>query len=365
MKLTFDRYKFAAAFTAAAGAVPARTPKDVLRNVHMKCSAGSAELTGTDMDVSVAVRCPVTEDVECEVLLPTQKMSQILRETTDDQIVLDIGASKITVKTSSGKFTLTTEDAKDFPPVLEFSDVAYWEVDARVFRTSVKRTTFATDEDSTRYALGGVNIEAGETGYFLATDSRRLAVAQAAFKKVGDVRDVVGANVAPSKALVLMDRIIGGGDQDVPVKIAILENTILLQHGTSVVTCRKIEGRFPRWRDVIPQAPKFTVPLPVGPFGSVLRQSLIMTSEEHRGVVFRFSNGVLSLRSSGAGESDVEMPIGLDSAGISITFDPSYLVDLTKVLPPEGVLDCAMVDGDTGALFTTENYRYVLMPLQS
>ena len=41
------------------------------------------------------------------------------------------------------------------------------------------------------------------------------------------------------------------------------------------------------------------------------------------------------------------------------------MVDLTKVLPPEVVLDFALFDGDTGALFTTENYRYVLMPLQS
>jgi len=363
VKLTFDRYKFAAAFAAANGAVPSRTPKDVLRNVHLKCGDGVAMLTGTDMDVSVAVACAVEEGSFIEVLLPSQKMSQILRETTDDKIVLDVGEKKITIKTSSGKFTLSTEDASEYPPVQGFHEKGFFEIDSRAFRTAVKRTTFATDDDSTRYALGGVNIEANEEGYFVATDSRRLAVAAVTLKRVGEIKEVTGANVVPSKALVLMERVVGAGDMDLPVMISILENTVIMQHGKAVVTCRKVEGRFPRWRDVIPRGASKSVPLPVGPFGALLRQSLIVTSEESRGVSFTFQEGRLVLRSSGSGESDVELPISWDGKEIVITFDPTYLVDLVKVMPQEGVLDCSLIDGNSAALFTTENYRYVLMPL--
>lgn len=363
MKLIFDRYKFAAVFQAAAAAVPSRTPKDVLRNVHLRCQGGSAKLTGTDMEVSVTVGCTLKEDVDCEVLLPTQKMSQILKETSDDTIVLDVTEKKITIKTTSGKFTLSTEDARDYPPVQAFTGTGFWKVDARAFRTAVKRTTFATDEESTRYALGGVNIEANETGFFLATDSRRLAAAQVAMERSGEIEDIKGPNVVPSKALVLMDRVVGTGDQDQMVSIHILENTVLMEHCGAVITCRKVEGRFPRWRDVIPAVTKKTVPLPVGPFGAVLRQSTIVTTEESRGVRFDFGEGRLKLQSQGSGDSDVELPISWDGASIQITFDPTYLIDLVRVLPQEGILDCALIDGDSPMLISVENYRYVLMPL--
>jgi DNA polymerase-3 subunit beta len=363
MKLTFDRYKFAAAFGAAAGAVPSRTPKDVLRNVHMLCSGGVARLTGTDMDVSVAVTCPVEESVDCEVLLPTQKMSQILRETKDDKIVLDVGNGKIVVKMSAGTFRMPIEEATDYPPVKPFDSTGYYSVDARAFHTAVKRTTFATDENSTTYAMGGVNIEANEDGYFIATDTRRLAVANVVFERHGTIEEVKGPNVTSSKALVLMDRIASAGDLEQKIEICIQDNTILMKHGTAVVTCRKIEGRFPRWRDVIPRGASKTVSLPCAPFGALLRQSMIVTAEESRGVQFRFNAGMLSLRSTGTGESDLEMPISWEHDEVLITFDPAYLVDLVKVLPSEGILECALVDGNSSALFTAENYRYVLMPI--
>ena len=53
MQLTCDRVLFSAAFQAAASAVPARTPKDVLRNVYIHLGSGGVELVGTDQEVAI------------------------------------------------------------------------------------------------------------------------------------------------------------------------------------------------------------------------------------------------------------------------------------------------------------------------
>ena len=53
MQLTCDRVLFSAAFQTAASAVPARTPKDVLRNVYIHLGSGGVELVGTDQEVAI------------------------------------------------------------------------------------------------------------------------------------------------------------------------------------------------------------------------------------------------------------------------------------------------------------------------
>ncbi|MFO1002686.1 MAG: hypothetical protein U0936_20345 [Planctomycetaceae bacterium] len=61
----------------------------------------------------------------------------------------------------------------------------YFRIPAPVFRQMIRRTSFATDTESTRYALGGLLLEFGEGTVIVATDSRRLAVATAACEKEG------------------------------------------------------------------------------------------------------------------------------------------------------------------------------------
>ena len=93
MQLTCDRNLFTQAFQSAAAAVPSRTPKDVLRNVYMNLNSSGAELVGTDQEVAIRFRVDgVTTNSTGEVLLPTQKVSSILRELRDDQFEIDVEA---------------------------------------------------------------------------------------------------------------------------------------------------------------------------------------------------------------------------------------------------------------------------------
>ena len=57
---------------------------------------------------------------------------------------------------------------------------------ARFFREVVRRTVFATDNESSRYALGGVLLElTADEITAVATDGRRLARQEGPAKSVG------------------------------------------------------------------------------------------------------------------------------------------------------------------------------------
>ena len=168
----------------------------------------------------------------------------------------------------------------------------------------------------------------------------------------------------PAKALNLIEKSITDSDQD--VYLAVYPNSVLVKCGSSTIYSRLVEGRFPRYGDVIPTSSKVQMDLVVGPFLSAVRQAQIVTSEESRGVDFNFQGGtlVLSGRAAEAGQSRVELPISYDGPELSITLDPRYISDFLKVLDPEKVITMELKDAESAAVCVTDDgYGYVIMPL--
>jgi DNA polymerase-3 subunit beta len=249
--------------------------------------------------------------------------------------------------------------------VPDFGAEGYLVVTAADLRRAIRRTVFATDIESTRYALGGVLFEPGEEGMTLvATDGRRLACQRVACEREGN-QSAEGQPVVPVKALKLLERNLQ--DEDPPVHIAFQGNTaVLVRTERAVIYSRLVEGRFPRYRDVFPASVEVRIPLEVGLFASVVEQASIVTSDESRGVDFTFSEGVLKLASQAPdqGSSDIELPLSYDGKAVEITFDPRYLSDALRTLAPEAKLTAELIDGKNAAVFRSEDdYTYVVMPL--
>jgi DNA polymerase-3 subunit beta len=104
----------------------------------------------------------------------------------------------------------------------------------------------------------------------------------------------------------------------------------------------------------------------VGDFYSAVRQAAIVTSEESRGVDFKFADGMLELsgRAAEVGQSRVELPIGYDGPAIAICLDPRYVSDFLKVLDPEKNFTLEIKNAESAAVCSTDDgYGYVIMPL--
>ena len=164
--------------------------------------------------------------------------------------------------------------------------------------------------------------------------------------------------------MTLIEKSIQDFEQE--VHIAIHNNDVLVRSGNSTIYARLVEGRFPRYQDVIPQSFEVEIPLVTGPFLSAVRQAMIVQSEESKGVDFVFDSGTLTLKSSASdiGTSKVELPISFDGNKIDITFDPKYVADFLRVLDPTGQITLNLIDSNSAAVFKSDDtYTYVVMPL--
>lgn len=368
MKLSISRSELAAALQIVGGAVPTRTPREILRNVKLILKSGSATLMGTDQEIGMRYELPdVQTDSVGEVLMPPQRVVAILRETQDEQVHLEVAEGALWIRTGNSEFRLSVEDPAEFANVPSFEDSTYYVVPGRALKQGIQRTIFATDPESLRYALGGVKLElTAESVTLAATDSRRLAVFRTVCSAVGSVGEEVGQPVVPSKAMQLIDRSIHDDDQE--VHLALRQNDVLVRSGSSTIYARLVEGRFPRYQDVIPSSFSISIDLVVGPFHSAVRQAMIVTNDESHGVDFSFSQGTLTLTSAGAdvGTSRIQVPVGYDGRDFMVTFDPKYIADMLKVLDPSSPVRLNLVDPSSAAVFQSgENYTYVVMPLSN
>ena len=217
----------------------------------------------------------------------------------------------------------------------DFAATGYHVVAAADLRKLIRRTIFATDVESTRYALGGVLVEltarVDHDGRHRRPPARPDVGPGRGRERRRDAPP--GSPVVPVKALKLIERNLD--DDDPPVHIAIQGTTaVLIRTERAVIYSRLVEGRFPRYQDVFPANVEVKIPLEAGPLRLAVEQASIVTSEESRGVDFRFGDGVLKLSSQAAdvGSSHVELPIAYDGKPVEITFDPRYLTDALKTL---------------------------------
>lgn len=367
MKVTCDREKLLAAFQFAAAVAPTRSPLPILQNVKLEAGADETILVGTDREIGIRVQVPGVEvHVPGKMLLPTDQFGSILREDTGATLSLEIEGDGIRVTGERTEYRLLSANPDEFPVVRPFHESAYLELPGRLLRELIRRTVFATDSESTRYALGGVLLEVHDQKMTaVGTDGRRLAVMEGPVQLHHDYRHQEGTVIVPAKAMQLIERSLTEGDAE--VQLAASGNDLQVRTPRVTVFSRLVEGRFPKWRDVFPRREgSQRIELLTGVFHAAVRQAAIATSEESRGVDLQFGDGkvVLTARAAERGQSRVELPIAYDGPAVAIMLDPRFLGDFLKVLDAEQTFTLEVKDSESAAICSSaDGYRYVIMPL--
>ena len=345
-------------------AVPTRHAKPILRNVRL----GDGLLTSTDLEVRIDREIDYHGDA---MLLPAHRLSAILRAASGDEVVLKVGESSVTVKCGAGSWTLPTEDAAEFP-TWDAGDLrAVCRLPADQFCRAAKATTYATDSESSRYALGGVMLDVESTAdgsrqHWVGTDGRRLACVET------ESEDALTASqtLIPGR-LVSLVASLSAGDGSVQVEADTKQARFTFEDVKKqicwTVTGRLVEGKFPRWRDVVGEAEGEPTVIDVVELLQAVQSAAIVTSEQSKGISLTWTANTLVLvgRSSEYGESKVICPTIAAGSTASTKLDPKYMAQFLANLPAdeEPHVDVYVKDAQSRVLLRCGPYTGVIMPL--
>ena len=366
MKATCNREGLLSAFQLANVAVPTRDVKPILKNLKAIGEKDRCTLVATDLELRIRLEVrSVNVSEPGEGILPAARLLSILRESQDEEMTVEVDPNACVVRGEHVEFEMPSEEPGNFPDLPIFTDDKYHELEAGALREMIRRTVFAAADDVGRYSMTGVLWELDEEhARLVATDGRRLALTQGQAKSHGDHGTKGISPVVPTKAMSLLERNLT--DDKELVQVSLRPNEVLFRTGRAVIYSRLVEGRFPDYRQVLPKKQTLKVPLQVPAFTAAVRQAAIMTDEESKRVVFKFAKGKLTMQAQGAttGRSKVELPVEFDAKALDISFNPAFLIDVLRILPPDAELVLEMIDGNSPALFKSgPSYSYLVMPL--
>ena len=176
MRAFCDREALLTAFGMVSGVISTRSPKPILQNIKLIASIDNRSvLIGTDLDVGIRYQLPgIKVDKPGTVILPTSQMNSILRTGSDVELIIETDGDCLIVQGLHSQFTLPLEDVNLFPDVPDFAAQSYHVINAADLKKLIRRTMFATDVESTRYALGGelfkISVQSDRDGRLLVAD---------------------------------------------------------------------------------------------------------------------------------------------------------------------------------------------------
>lgn len=368
MKVICNRGALLEALSVAGNAVASRTPKPVLQCIKLTAESegGNNSLTIAATDLEVSIRYTdnqVQIEQPGETLVPADKFRDIVRESLDDTLAIEIDKDVCHIRGQDSHFKIYTQNPREFPPVPDFEGEPDFQVIGGQLKQLISQTAFAAAKESTRYAFNGVLVVAmGKKLELISTDGRRLAIARGEL-----VQDKLGKDgaraIVPLKALTLIDKLID--DPEEAVSFQIRENQVIFHTSDATLTSNLVEGQFPPYEDVIPKDADKKMTAPTADFLSAIRRAALLTTEESKGVRLAFGKKglVLTSRSPESGEATINFASKFEGADVEIGFNPSFLTDALRVVDSDEISLELSAPNRPGLLKGGTNFQYVIMPV--
>lgn len=367
MNLTIAKDQLISGLQAVQNIVGSRTTLPILSNVLLKAEDNHLELTATDLDVSVS--CSVEAQVKKpgSTTIPVKKFFGIARELGSQDLELSTDDKHVTSLSAGASFyKIRGLAAEEFPPIPKIKDDRMVSLPQDKIRGMMKKTSFATSSDESRYVLNGIFVSMKDNKLtMVATDGRRLALVD---EEVDIPEAALGDYIIPSKAINELNRLLtDAGDVELRLGDNQASMNLLPEKGPKVnITTKLIEGNYPNYRQVIPSEVKERVTLVREELLHALKRAEIMTSDKANSVKMSFTTNNLSItaNSPDVGEARESIAINYKGPDITVAFNPGYMIEPLNALADEEIYFELIDELSPGVMKINGPFLYVVMPMR-
>lgn len=367
MKVDFNTSALADVLGLLTSIIPSRTPKPILRCTKITAdeTKNDVRLCATDLEVGINYKVSqVKIEQGGETVVEADKLGAIVRESSDEVLGLETHEGSCKITGADSEFTIYTQKPEQYPSIADFAGKPDTEVSLGTLQRGIEQSLFATAKESSRYAINGVLWEIkGKKLLLVATDGRRLAQTRVNLSLVPDQSVAARNIIVPAKTMSLLGKI-GSQDSD-SVAVKFVDNQMLIRCADVVISSNLVEGKFPKYEDIIPTDCEKKLKLSTESVLSAVRRAALLTSQESRGIKLSVNKDrlVFSARAPEAGDARVDMSIDYKGQPIDIGFNPQFLIDALRVMDrPDFLMELGEPDRP-GVLKSGADFVYVLMPI--
>lgn len=371
MRLMIERGELLRVLTHVSSVVERRTTIPILSNILLRADQGQLLIKGTDLEREVV------EAASCEVLeagtttVSAHMLPDIVRKLADGvqvELHTDGEAERMNVISGQSRFQLPVLAGDEFPDIAAGEMSHSFELEGKELKELIEKTRFAISTEETRYYLNGIFVhtlesDEGPVLRGVATDGHRLARIDLPMPEgAGDMPGII----VPRKTVHEIFRLIE--DTQSKIQISLSASKIQVTVGSVTMTSRLIDGAFPEYSRVIPQANDRRMYVGTSELATAVDRVATVSSDRGRAVKLGIEGErlVLTVVNPDGGSATEQLTVEYESEPLEIGFNARYLLDIFSQIEGERV-SFKLADPGSPTIVLDEsadNVLYVLMPMR-
>ncbi len=302
--------------------IPSRSSNPGTNLLRIDLTQDAVRLSGTNLELDIETTIPADVQATGTIAVPAHVFAQVVRALPGDDVTMNVQDTELEV--TSGEFAtrLQLVDPAN-APTLAFPDSFDGTLPASALAETLSRVRYAAAVAEYQAIFRGVKVELGaDRTRAIATDGFRLAYADldAASGLTGDV--IIPARTVDEIAKVLTD-----GD----VELTADDAQLSLRTSTTRINAKLMDGTFPDYQRVIPDAFPVTITLAADALrDAVARVSVMADKTANNRVDLFVKDGTLQITAEGAyGRSQEALTVEQEGSEseIALAYNAKYLTD--------------------------------------
>lgn len=230
-------------------AVSGKSPLPILSGIKFSTSENGLTLTATDLELTMQTTAEVEVLRDGGIVLPARYVVELFKKMPDTDITITSDTGKASIIYGNAETSLNGYSESDFPELPAITDEKTFSIPGSLLKKGINRVSYASSKDLSRPIFCGTLFEI-ENGVLnlVATDTFRMAKQELPMESAENCTFVV-----PTKALNEVSKLI---KDDIEIKISVGLRQAVFAVGNTTVISRLVEGRFPNYKQVIPEAYK-------------------------------------------------------------------------------------------------------------
>jgi len=318
------------------GVINSNTVLPILEDFLFEVEKNRLSVVATDLETVMKVQMDVEANASGRVCIPARILVDSLKNIADQPLTFNIDKNfGVEITSDNGKYKVMGENPDNFPKEPAADDTTSFTIASSALVTAINKTLFAVSNDDLRPAMTGVFFEMTKDGLqFVSTDAHRLV----RYKRT-DVTTPGGESmIVPKKPLTLLKSAMPVNSDELTVSYN--SNHLFVKHGTTQMSCRLIDARFPDYKVVIPADNPYQLTVNKSEFQGALRRVSIFSNKSTNQVVIGISGSELTLAAQDVDfsfEGTERMKCQYNGDDLQIAFNAKFLLEMLNAADSDEV----------------------------
>jgi len=318
------------------GVINSNTVLPILEDFLFEVDKNRLSVVATDLETVMKVQLEVEANGSGRVCIPAKILVDSLKNIPDQPLTFNIDKNfGIEITSDNGKYKVMGENPDNFPKEPTADDTSSFTITSEALVTAINKTLFAVSNDDLRPAMTGVFFEMSKDALqFVSTDAHRLV----RYRRTDVNCPKSESLIVPKKPLTLLKSAMPLNQDELTIKYN--SNHLFVTHGTTQMSCRLIDARFPDYKVVIPSDNPYKLTVNKSEFQGALRRVSIFSNKSTNQVVMNITGSELQLAAQDVDfsfEGTERMKCQYSGEDLQIAFNAKFLIEMLNAADGEEV----------------------------